>query len=281
MSTYQILYNPRSDNGQGEAEVKSLSNKLESNELIFNDITKIGDIKAFINSLGADEKIIIAAGDGTLNHFLNDIDGMDIKTDVLFFATGSGNDFIASVGVAKGNLVPLNPFFGKLPTVTVNGKDYKFINGVGFGIDGYCCEVGDDMRATTDKPINYTSIAIKGLLFHFKPVNATVTVDGKTERFERVWLAPTMFGRFYGGGMIPTPDQKREDGTVSTMVYHGCGKLKALMVFPNIFKGEHVKEEKIVKIYKGHSVTVEFDKPTALQIDGETIRNVTSYGVTI
>ena len=281
MSTYQILYNPRSDNGQGEAEVKSLSNKLESNELIFNDITKIGDIKAFINSLGADEKIIITGGDGTLNHFLNDIDGMDIKTDVLFFATGSGNDFIASVGVAKGNLVPLNPFFGKLPTVTVNGKDYKFINGVGFGIDGYCCEVGDDMRATTDKPINYTSIAIKGLLFHFKPVNATVTVDGKTERFERVWLAPTMFGRFYGGGMIPTPDQKREDGTVSTMVYHGCDKLKALMVFPNIFKGEHVKEEKIVKIYKGHSVTVEFDKPTALQIDGETIRNVTSYSVTI
>ncbi len=281
MSTYQILYNPRSDNGQGEAEVKSLSNKLESNELIFNDITKLGDIKAFINSLGADEKIIITGGDGTLNHFLNDIDGMDIKTDVLFFATGSGNDFIASVGVAKGNLVPLNPFFGKLPTVTVNGKDYKFINGVGFGIDGYCCEVGDDMRATTDKPINYTSIAIKGLLFHFKPVNATVTVDGKTERFERVWLAPTMFGRFYGGGMIPTPDQKREDGTVSTMVYHGCGKLKALMVFPNIFKGEHVKEEKIVKIYKGHSVTVEFDKPTALQIDGETIRNVTSYSVTI
>ena len=58
----------------------------------------------------------------------------------------------------------------------------------------------------------------------------------------------------------------------------GC---KALMVFPNIFKGEHVKEEKIVKIYKGHSVTVEFDKPTALQIDGETIRNVTSYSVTI
>ena len=281
MSTYQILYNPRSDNGQGEAEVKSLSNKLESNELFFNDITKIGDIKAFINSLGVDEKIIIAGGDGTLNHFLNDIDGMDVKTDVLFFATGSGNDYIASVGVAKGNLVPLNPFFGKLPTVTVNGKDYKFINGVGFGIDGYCCEVGDDMRATTDKPINYTSIAIKGLLFHFKPVNATVTVDGKTERFERVWLAPTMFGRFYGGGMIPTPDQKREDGTVSTMVYHGCGKLKALMVFPNIFKGEHVKEEKIVKIYKGHSVTVEFDKPTALQIDGETIRNVTSYSVTI
>ena len=90
-----------------------------------------------------------------------------------------------------------------------------------------------------------------------------------------------MFGRFYGGGMIPTPDQRREDGTVSTLVYHNCGKIKALMVFPNIFKGEHVKETKIVKIFKGHEVTVEFDRPTALQIDGETVRNVTSYTVKI
>lgn len=283
MANYKILYNPLSDNGKGEAEVKALHDKLEGNELSFENITEIDDIKSVINALEKDDKLIICGGDGTLNHFLNDIDGMDVKNEVYFFATGSGNDFLLSVGVEKGNLVSLNKFFGKLPTVTVNGKDYKFINGVGYGIDGYCCEVGDEMRenSSNDKPINYTSIAIKGLLFHFKPVNAKVTVDGKTESFSRVWLAPTMFGRFYGGGMIPTPDQDREDGTVSTMVYHNCGKLKALMVFPNIFKGEHVKKEKIVKIYKGHEVTVEFDKPTALQIDGETIRNVTSYTVKI
>ena len=76
-----------------------------------------------------------------------------------------------------------------LPTVIVNEKEYKFINGVGFGIDGYCCEVGDEQRAKSDKPVNYTSIAIKGLLFHFKPVNATVTYDGKSRTFPKVWLS--------------------------------------------------------------------------------------------
>lgn len=281
MAKYKIMYNPLSNNGQGEAEAKVLSNLLEGNDLSFVDITKNSDVKKIIKSLEENEKLVISGGDGTLNRFFNDIDGMEIKNEVYFNSTGTGNDFISSVGVEKGNLVPLNRFFGKLPTVTVNGKDYQFINGVGYGIDGYCCEVGDELRETTDKPINYTSIAIKGLLFHFKPVNAKVTVDGKTEEFSKVWLVPTMFGRFYGGGMIPTPDQKREDGTVSTMVYHNCGKLKALMVFPNIFKGEHVKEEKVVKIFKGHSVKVEFDRPTALQIDGETIKNVSSYSVTI
>lgn len=281
MSTYQVLYNPKSNNEQSEAEVKSLSNKLDNNELVFTDITKISDIKTFISNLGADEKLIIAGGDGTLNHFLNDIDGMDIKNEVFFFSTGTGNDFLSSVGVEKGNLVPLNQFFGKLPTVTVNGKSQKFINGIGYGIAGYCCEVGDEMREKSDKPVNYTSIAIKGLLFHFKPVNAKITVDGNTYAFEKVWTAPTMFGRFYGGGMIPTPDQRREDGTVSTMVFFNCGKLKALMSFPKIFKGELAKDERIARTFKGHSVKVEFDRPTALQIDGETIRNVTSYTVNI
>ncbi len=238
-------------------------------------------MKSFLEGIQADDKLVIAGGDGTLNRFLNDIDRIEPDYEVFLYSIGTGNDFLASIGEEKGSLIKLNPFFGKLPTVTVNGKDYKFINGVGFGIDGYCCEVGDRQRETSDKPVNYTSIAIKGLLFHFKPVNAKITVDGKSKRYHKVWLAPTMFGGYYGGGMIPTPDQKREDGTVSTLVYHNCGKLKALMVFPSIFKGEHVKHTEIVDIRKGHEVTVEFDRPTALQIDGETIKGVKSYTVRI
>ena len=75
--------------------------------------------------------------------------------------------------------------------------------------------------------------------------------------------------------------KEREDGTVSTMVYYGKGKIKSLMVFPSIFKGEHVAHTDMVKLFKGaHNVTVKFDRPTALQIDGETVTNVTEYSVT-
>ena len=35
-------------------------------------------------------------------------------------------------------------------------------------MDGYCCEEGDKHRAVSDKPVNYTTIAIKGLLYKFK-----------------------------------------------------------------------------------------------------------------
>lgn len=160
--------------------------------------------------------------------------------------------------------------------VTVNGKTYRFLNGIGYGIDGYCCEVGDKLRETTEGNINYTAIAIKGLLFHYKPTDATVTVDGVKHKFKRVWLAPTMNGKFYGGGMMPTPNQDRTVGKLSVMVYHNLGKLKALMVFPSIFKGEHAKQKNIA-ILEGREITVEFDRPTPLQIDGETILGISSY----
>ena len=279
MAKYKVLYNPKGNNNQAEAETKQLSAILSGDELEYVDVLEVKDVKALVSGLSADEKLIISGGDGTLNHFINDIDGVDLKNDVYFFGTGTGNDFLTGIGAEKGTPVKINDIIAKLPTVTVNGKSYKFINGVGFGIDGYCCEVGDKLRETTDKPINYTSIAIKGLLFHFKPVNVTVTMDGKTKKYNKVWLAPTMFGNCYGGGMRPTPDQKRSDGTISTMVYYGSGKIKSLMVFPSIFKGEHVAHTEMVEVMRGKEVTVESDRPTSLQIDGETITGVTKYSV--
>lgn len=130
--------------------------------------------------------------------------------------------------------------------------------------------------------MNYTAIAIKGLLFHYKPTGATITVDGVEHRFEKVWLAPTMIGRYYGGGMMPTPEQDRlnGDGAVSVMVYYGSGKLKSLAVFPSIFKGEHIKHSEMVAVLSGRNITVCFDEPRTLQIDVETVPGVREYSVT-
>ena len=179
-------------------------------------------------------------------------------------------------------------FFNDMPdgaSIIICGGDgtvHRFINGIGYGIDGYCCEKGDELRGKGDGEVNYTAIAIKGLLFHYKPTGATITVDGVEHRFEKVWLAPTMIGRYYGGGMMPTPEQDRlnADGEVSVMVYYGYGKLKSLVVFLSIFKGEHVKHGEMVAVLSGRNIKVRFDEPRPLQIDGETVSGVREYSVT-
>ena len=76
------------------------------------------------------------------------------------------------------------------------------------------------------------------------------------------------------------PNQDRmQKGKVSTVIYRAPNKFKALIVFSTIFKGEHIKKTKMVKTFEGKEVTVIFNKPTALQIDGETIKNVLTYTV--
>ena len=273
-----VLFNPKAGNNKCCDEIDVLWAAYD--KVDYYDVTRIVSYEQFFESLDTTDDIIICGGDGTLNRFVNDTKGLEIKNNIYLYPVGSGNDFARDLGYGFGANPDfcINKYLKNIPGVTVNGNTRLFLNNIGFGIDGYCCEIGDQLRAD-GKKANYTAIALKGLLGGFKPVNAVVTVDGVKRCYEKVWLAPTMFGRFYGGGMMPTPHQSRtsEDGTLSVMIMHGCGKMRTLMIFPKIFKGTHVKHRDVVEILTGKSITVEFDRPASIQIDGETILNVTSY----
>ncbi len=277
---YYVLYNPLAGNKTCAEKTEKLKERYgESAEYV--DMTKIESYEELFGRINSDDAIVLSGGDGTINRFVNDTAELDLPCEILYYAAGTGNDFLRDLdGVSPDEPFPLKKYIEHLPTVEVGGRSYRFLNGVGYGIDGYCCEVGDKLRETTDKPINYAGIAIKGVLFHHKPANATVTVDGVKYEYKKVWIAPTMNGRYYGGGMMATPEQDRlsETHEVTTMIWHTAGRIKTLMAFPGIFKGEHIKND-FITLHKGHEITVEFDRPCALQIDGETVLGVTSYTV--
>lgn len=275
MAKGYVIYNPMAGSGNAEEDAPLLQ-MLFDDALQYYDITRITNYKVFLGGLCADDYLVIVGGDGTLNRFVNDTNGIEIPQEILYFPVGSGNDLARELG-AKGNPVVITRYLKDLPSVEVKGKRYRFINGVGFGIDGYCCQVGNGQKKKPCKKANYTKIAIKGLLFHFQARNATVTVDGKEYAYQKVWVAPTMHGRYYGGGMIPAPEQDRASGKLSLMLFHSAGRLRALCVFPGIFKGTHIKHKNMVAVHTGKEITVKFDRPTPLQIDGETIPDVTQY----
>lgn len=275
-----VIYNPLSRNGQSLDKIKE--KYLSSENSIVISVLDSDKYLEALNNVKEDDTLILIGGDGTLNHFVNDIKDLDLKCEILFNASGTGNDFYNDIKKdTDGDLIRINDYIKDLPKVIINSKEYLFINGIGFGIDGYCCEEGDRLQKKSTKAVNYTSIAIKGLLFKYKRPNAKVTVDGVTKEYKKVWLAPAMKGRFYGGGMMVAPNQDRlcEDKSLTSVVWSKSCKLKTLMVFPSIFKGEHIKHEKYIKIIKGHHIIVEFDRPTALQIDGETVSGVMKYEV--
>ena len=278
-----VLYNSSAGAHYG---VENLREKMESTfpgeELSLTSAIEIEDKAEYIKGLTEADKLVLVGGDGTLNHFVNSVEEKDYPFPIYIFAGGTGNDFINDViGTGKDELVLINEYIKSLPVITVKGKEYKFLNGIGYGLDGWACEIGDIYREKTGKAPNYTVIAFKGLLYQFKTVKARVTVDGEAKEYENVWIAPTMNGRYFGGGMMITPDQDRlnPERELSVVVVPCKSRLKLLTIFPKIFKGKHKKHTDIFIVRRGYDIKVEFDRPIALQVDGETILGVTEYSV--
>ena len=277
-----VLYNTLSGSHYGAERIKTkLPSVFPGEDISMSSTLSVDDKQAYIDRLCQDDRLVLVGGDGTINHFINGIEDREYPFPMYCYAAGTGNDFIHDVmGEKSDELVQINDYIRKLPVIEVNGESYCFINGIGYGIDGWACEEGDVFRAKHGGAApNYTTIALKGLLYKFKPVNAKVTVDGVTSEYKNVWMVPTMNGRYFGGGMMVTPTQDRlnDERDISAAVVICKSRLKLLTVFPKIFKGEHMKHTDIFKIFKGKEVTVEFDRPIALQIDGETILGVTTY----
>lgn len=280
---YCVLYNPLSSTGTGEDKAHKLVEILKDCRVEFRSLLDIPDKRAFLRELDPNVTPIITGGDGTLSFFVNELGGENPERDIYYYPAGTGNDFLSDLGrTADTEPFLLTPYITDLPRIHFNGETHTFINGVGYGIDGYVCEEGDRIRKKTGKPINYTAAALKGLLYAYKRTQATVTVDGQSHTYKHVWMTPTMLGRFFGGGMMCAPGQDRLNpgGTVSLMVMRCPSKLRTLLLFPTIFKGTHVKATKVVTVFRGHHIHVRFDRPTALQIDGDVFSGVNEYTVT-
>ncbi len=278
-----LYYNALADNNNLSASLEPIKTKLEAKwgEKIemrnAHDVAWEEEQKTFKEG----DKVLLAGGDGTLNHFINVFDPSSFPVDIYLLPMGTGNDFLndRKEVVDEDGLVKLNDCLKGLPTIEVKGKTYRFINGIGFGIDGDCCVVAEQMKKAGEKKIDYSKITISLLLKSFKPRNATVTIDGEKFEFKKVYLASSMFGKYYGGGMRVAPDQVRNGGLLSFVTIYGKGKIGTLMMFPKIFSGTHVKYKKNVFIKTGKEIVVTFDKPCGLQIDGEVVEDVTTYKV--
>ena len=275
-----LLYNPFADGNKGEEDAVEAKRKLEETgrEVALTDSTTVS-LDEFCKSLKEGDELALLGGDGTLNYFINHVDVFP-ENPIYLYPSGTGNDFLNDAKDTlenKDNLYRINDCLKNLPHIDVNGKTYRFINGIGFGIDGECCVVADEKKAAGETEIDYSKITISLLMGPYKPRNAKVRVDGGEEvELKGAWMACAMHGRCYGGGMNIAPNQKRNGDVLTLCVINKKGRLRTLMAFPGIFKGKHVGK-KWAYMKEGKVIEVTFDEPCGLQIDGDVVKDVTYY----
>ena len=85
--TYLVLFNPLAHSNTGKKKAESLKEKLTDGSVEFADLTS-EPYTEYISALGSDDKIIVCGGDGTLNRFINKIDGMKIPNKILYYPHG-------------------------------------------------------------------------------------------------------------------------------------------------------------------------------------------------
>lgn len=281
MADFTVLYNPHSG-GKGLNTAKEIEGFMGKNNYSYIDITAITDFNEFLNSLTVDTNIILTGGDGTLNSFINKISDTEIKNKVYFYASGSGNDFARDIKFKKRTKpICINKYIKDLPTAQIGGKTYKFINCIGSGMDGYCCGEVERLRALSKKRANYLFAAVKALTYAYKPCTASVNVDGKDYTFKNTWLVPTMNGRYFGGGFMAAPKQDRlnAEHSLSLVAMHSKNILKIIIAFLLIMFGKHTILKSMITVIEGHKISVKLDRKATLQIDGETIPDISEYTI--
>ena len=153
--SFCVLYNPLASTGKGEEKARTLVDILGSDAKIqFLSLIELEDVRAFLDSLPPDTCPIITGGDGTLSRFVDNLGGNPTR-DIYYYPAGTGNDFLNDLN-KTGDTRPflLNPYITDLPHIHFNGESHAFINGVGYGIDGYVCEEG---AVTFCKELSYAT----------------------------------------------------------------------------------------------------------------------------
>ncbi|WP_025725457.1 diacylglycerol/lipid kinase family protein [Acholeplasma granularum] len=263
-----ILYNPLSNKGKNVKIAEKLekqSNKKGIKSQILN-LLDIHNVESFLSAYSSDDRIIIIGGDGTLNRIVNQINDTEILPQVFMYKAGTGNDFIRSVKT-KGKFVDIKPYIKNLPTIEVNGKTEKFLNGAGVGFDGFVCYNVNVSKSAKNKS-NYFKNVFKSFI-NYKPVSALIDVDGKVFEENKVWFVTAMNAQFFGGGMRLAPKMRRDKDYLELVIVKKIPKWLLIILFPSIYLGLHRFLYKYVQFYQGKRIKVELLTDSYLQRDGE------------
>ena len=223
--------------------------------------------------------VAVVGGDGTLHGLLPALAGSGVPLGLI--PSGSGNDTARALGIPKNAdralALILNGHTQKidlLDTTDKNEQSQLTLTAVAIGLDA---AVAADVNGSAYKKwcnrLGLGSLAyVIGLLRtlgRFKPRDVTVTVDGKTRRFERCWLSAVTNVPTYGGGLRISPSAQPDDGLIHLCVVHACSVPRFLMIFPTVLFGKHVRWTQYVTQLSGSEAAIEASPPMLAFGDGE------------
>ncbi|MGE5508811.1 MAG: diacylglycerol/lipid kinase family protein [Chitinophagales bacterium] len=271
---YRIVVNPAAGRGLAARRWPEVAAELARLGVEFEAhfTTGPGDATQVAQRAAAEgfSAVVSAGGDGTLTEVVNGLAGTGLPLGVL--PLGSGNDFARTAGLGLDPVLAARALAhpARWPIDLGRAEGRWFINVASAGLDAEIARtMAEDLRFLRGTAA-YVCATLK-CLARLKPAPVVLELDGVAHALDAVLVAVAN-GRFYGGGMMITPEARLDDGFFDVCVLGALGRLEFLEAFPRVFRGSHVTHPKI-SLYRARSVRLRpaGPEPFLAQADGELI----------
>ncbi|NLJ41305.1 MAG: diacylglycerol kinase family lipid kinase [Clostridiales bacterium] len=217
------------------------------------------------------DAIISVGGDGTFLEIVNGLQNTEIPLGII--PSGSGNDFVRSIGVPRDIEAALDIIVEKKTRIVDIGhfNNIFFANVASVGFDAEIArDVGKFRKLFPGGAAYYVAALTKFFTYKFK--STTLTIDGEKHQF-RILLAAIANGNYYGGGMKVNPQGDLNDGYLDIIVITAIPRYKVPLIMTQFVKGTYQKLP-FVKTFRCKEISIESPDELIINADGEVFSDV-------
>jgi diacylglycerol kinase (ATP) len=226
--------------------------------------------------------IVSVGGDGTMNEVVNGFfeqgEAINPEACLAVFSRGTGCDFIRSMGITKS----FEDFVKVLERSTVKTLDaghVSFATESGEAASKFFLNISDiGLGGETTRRVNKTKKHLKGFfafligailtILKYRNKRMHLEIDGKVIKDEKINSIIVANAKYFGGGMLISPESVPNDGLLDIIVLGNISALELIRNFHLIYTGKHLSQSKVYH-YTGKRIKVSSQPYGLLEIDGE------------
>lgn len=221
-------------------------------------------------------RVYACGGDGTVSEVANGLAGFS-NAAMTCIPSGTGNDFLKNFGLDMGKFRDAEnlwdgPVF-PLDLIDCNGRYCLTI-----ACNGIDAQVAESVHLYSRSPFlngrgSYLASVAANFLLRDIGHHWTVTLDGETAEGDFT-LISVCNGRHYGGGSIPVPEARMDDGILNTILVRKISKTAFARMFKIYSAGNYRQVSHAARTVTAREVRICSDLEEIVTcLDGECFRS--------
>lgn len=217
------------------------------------------------------ELVVVAGGDGTLNHVVNALEDRLAELRFALVPSGTGNDFARTIGL------PDDPVDAARVAVTGAPRSFDVGRARGGGVGrlfvnacmgGFPVQVDEAIDEDTKRKLGPLAFWVGGAKAATDVTRSTITLNGTV--VEDCVAAGVGNGRTCGGGISVWPDADPSDGALDACALGVPTVASAVQLLAKVKGGGHTGLDG-VRTLRGRRIEIDAHPPIELNVDGELV----------